>query len=287
MFVSATCQRDCLTEEIDDAAPISIAQEHKIIMQCKSFVDVCNNIFRTTWRSFVMRRLKNSARSAEIPRDSIDHGTHRTLSAANKNNPICANTAEFESPSIAAVHQFAFSLKKGLLPRVPSSFENYRFSMLDSRRESAAVNKQKNRGRQPGWNMSRFVDTPRKTAEIRRKIRFDRIRGSTTNQRDDRRGNRGGSSVLPSPWALSYFPSSHDQPEMVPRVDSCRAIPHARMTTSPFKRSLFSEPISRIFTNQSSFASTLRGFVNKSRVASYPSAVRCTTNSLKVTAALD
>jgi len=48
MFVSATCQRDCLTEEIDDAAPISIAQEHKIIMQCKSFVDVCNNIFRTT-----------------------------------------------------------------------------------------------------------------------------------------------------------------------------------------------------------------------------------------------
>lgn len=48
MFASATCQKSCLTEEIDDAAPISAAQERKIIMRCKSFVDVCNNIFRAT-----------------------------------------------------------------------------------------------------------------------------------------------------------------------------------------------------------------------------------------------
>lgn len=46
MFASATCQTSCLTEKIDDAHPT--AQEHKIIMWRKSFVDVCNNIFRAT-----------------------------------------------------------------------------------------------------------------------------------------------------------------------------------------------------------------------------------------------
>jgi len=74
MFASVTCQRSCLTEEIDDAAPTSAAQERKIIMRCKSFVDVCNNIFRDL--TFVHdATFKNSAGSAEIPRDSIDHGT--------------------------------------------------------------------------------------------------------------------------------------------------------------------------------------------------------------------
>lgn len=205
MFASATCQRSCLTEEIDDAAaPTSAVQERKIIMRCKSFVDVCNNIFRATWRSFMMRRLKTRRapqRSHEIPSitrlpDSL------SLSAANKNNPICANAAEFESPSIAPVHQFVFSPKKGLLPRVPSSPENYRFSMLGKR---AHRSQQTEKQRQATGDEIRagLLIRREKPRRFRRKICLVRIRGSISGTTGG--GSRRKLSVLSSPRALSYF----------------------------------------------------------------------------------
>lgn len=168
-------------------------------MWCKSFVDVCNNVFRATWRSFMMRRLKTRRAPAKISRDSIDHATIR-LSAANKNNPICANAAEFERiPSIASVHQFAPSTKKVLLPRVLSSLENYRFSML-GKRAPCSQQTEKQRQSNRGWNTSRSVDMPRKTARIRPEDSLQ-PREPTTNQREG--GNRDGPFVLSLP--LSYF----------------------------------------------------------------------------------
>lgn len=165
MFASATCQRSCLTEEIDDAAPTSAAQERKIIMRCKSFVDVCNNIFRATWRSFMMRRLKTRRapqRSHEIP--SITGG-HRTLSAANKNNPICANAAEFKSPSVDRPRSSIRLLAEEGASSASSEFSR-ELSLLDARRsarERRGQQTEKQR-RATGWNTSRTADTPRKTS---------------------------------------------------------------------------------------------------------------------------
>jgi len=80
---------------------------------------------------------KNLARSAAIPRDSIDHGV-TGHAVANKNNPARANAAKFErARPIASVHQFAFSPRNGgfFRARVPISPENYRFS--NARQENA------------------------------------------------------------------------------------------------------------------------------------------------------
>lgn len=150
----------------------------------------------------MMRRLKTRRaprRSHGIP--SIT-GPPGSLFAANKNNPICANAAEFKSPSIAPVHQFASSPKNGLLPRVPSSLENYRFSMADAlgRRTPRSTDRKTEAGNRDEIRAGRLIrrEKPRKSVG-----RFDRIRGSQSAR--SAAGNRGKPSVRSSPRALLYL----------------------------------------------------------------------------------
>jgi hypothetical protein len=113
---------------------------------------------------------KNLARSAAIPRDSIDHGaTGHTV--ANKNNPARANAAKFErTRPIASVHQFAFSPRNGgfFRARVPISLENYRFS--NARQENARCSQQTEKREAGSFRTMKYESVradmrPRKTAD--------------------------------------------------------------------------------------------------------------------------
>lgn len=178
----------------------------------------------------MMRRLKTRRRSAEIPRDSIDHGATGLLPlAANKNNPICANAAKFESPSIVPPFINSPFSTKGASSA--SSPENYRSSTPGERAPQS---------------------TERKTEAVRDEIRAEPLihsrktadpsedsfqpREPTTNQRESQWTIR-----LVVAMGIIIFPEQrHDRERLkisrwCPETDPCRAMPHARATT-PLKR---------------------------------------------------
>lgn len=186
---------------------------------------------------------KNSARCALGGTRGIPSITGPDFSA-NKNNPICANAAEFESPCRSPPFINSLPRRRGFF-RVPSSPENYRFSRRALGKRTPQSTDRKTEAGRDEIRAGPLIC--REKPRIRRKIRFsagqrpisESTGGAGVRARESRRP-----SVLSSPRALSYFPDSitrattrapHYGDAAPGRSSLSRAMPHAR-ATMPFKR---------------------------------------------------